>query len=168
MTILDYTLPTDGLAGCFIDGHWHWPESGKKLGIENPSRRDIICEIGHGTAPEIDLAVAAAEKARRAWAALAGAERGRMLTELGNRMSANAEEFARLLAAETGNAIKTQARGEANGAAARAETLWRRRGRAKGRDVAARSRPFLLHHPRAARRGRLDHSLERAACSWVR
>ena len=117
MTILDYTLPTDGLAGCFIDGQWHWPKSGEKLGIENPSRRDIICEIGLGTAPEIDLAVAAAEKARRAWAALSGAERGGMLTELGNRLSAHAEEVARLLAAETGNAIKTQARGEANGAA---------------------------------------------------
>ena len=117
MTILDYTLPTDGLAGCFIDGKWHWPESGAKLGIENPSRRDILCEIGRGTGPEIDLAVAAAEKARRAWAVLPGAERGRMLTELGNRLSANAEEVARLLSAETGNAIKTQSRGEANGAA---------------------------------------------------
>ena len=117
MTVLDYTLPTDGLAGCFIDGRWHWPESGAKLGIENPSRRDVICEVGRGAADEIDLAVVAAEKAHRAWAALAGAERGRMLTELGDRLSANTEEFARLLAAETGNAIKTQARGEANGAA---------------------------------------------------
>ncbi|MGI9419499.1 MAG: aldehyde dehydrogenase family protein [Geminicoccaceae bacterium] len=115
--MLDFTLPTDGLAGCFIDGKWHWPEGGAKLGIENPSRRDIICEIGRGAAPEIDLAVAAAERARRPWAAFSGAERGRMLTELGNRLSANADEVARLLAAETGNAIKTQARGEANGAA---------------------------------------------------
>ena len=118
MTILDYTLPTDGLAGCFIDGQWHRPTSGKKLPIENPSRRDVICEIGRGDADEIDLAVAAAEKARRGWAALSGAERGRMLTELSDRLSIHVEEFARLLAAETGNAIKTQARGEANGAAA--------------------------------------------------
>ena len=118
MTILDYTLPTDGLAGCYIDGRWHWPKSGRKLAIENPSRRDVVAEIGRGGADEIDLAVAAAEKARRGWAALSGADRGRMLTELGARLSAHAEEFARLLAAETGNAIKTQARGEAHGAAA--------------------------------------------------
>ncbi len=117
MTILDYTLPTDGLAGCFIDGKWHWPENGARIGIENPSRRDVVCEIGKGGAAEIDLAVAAAKKAHPGWAALAASERGRMLSELGNRLSTHHEEVARLLAAETGNAIKTQSRGEANGAA---------------------------------------------------
>jgi len=117
MALLDYTLPKDGLAGCFINGAWHWPVSGKKLPIENPSRRDTICEIGRGTATEIDLAVAAAHRARRAWAARPAAERGAMLTELGNRLTANAEDVARILAAESGNAIRTQSRGEAMGAA---------------------------------------------------
>ena len=40
-----------------------------------------------------------------------------MLTELGDRLSDNAEEVARVLAAESGNCIKTQSRGEAAGAA---------------------------------------------------
>jgi phenylacetaldehyde dehydrogenase len=117
MALLEYTLPTDGLAGSFIDGKWHWPESGEKLTVDNPSRREVICEIGRGTATEIDLAVAAAEKARHAWAARPASERGAMLTELGNRLSAHAEEVARILAAESGNAIRTQSRGEAAGAA---------------------------------------------------
>jgi phenylacetaldehyde dehydrogenase len=117
MALLEYTLPTDGLAGSFIDGKWHWPESGDKLTVDNPSRREVICEIGRGTATEIDLAVAAAEKARHAWAARPASERGAMLTELGNRLSAHAEEVARILAAESGNAIRTQSRGEAAGAA---------------------------------------------------
>ncbi len=117
MALLDYTLPTDGLAGSFIDGKWHWPASGAKLAIENPSRREVICEIGRGTATEIDLAVAAALRARRAWAARPASERGAMLTELGNRLSAHAEQVARILAAESGNAIRTQSRGEAAGAA---------------------------------------------------
>lgn len=117
MALLDYSLPTDGLAGSFIDGKWHWPESGQKLAIENPSRRVTICEIGRGTATEVDLAVAAAERARHSWAARPASERGAMLTELGNRLSANAEEVARILAAESGNAIRTQSRGEAAGAA---------------------------------------------------
>ncbi|MEO0389973.1 MAG: aldehyde dehydrogenase family protein [Pseudomonadota bacterium] len=117
MALLDYTLPTDGLAGSFIDGAWHWPESGAKLAVENPSRREVICKIGRGTSQEIDLAVAAAERARTAWAARPASERGAMLTELGNRLSAHAEEVARILAAESGNAIRTQSRGEAAGAA---------------------------------------------------
>ncbi|MEM0949670.1 MAG: aldehyde dehydrogenase family protein, partial [Pseudomonadota bacterium] len=69
MALLDYTLPTDGLAGSFIDGTWHWPESGDTLPVENPSRRKVICRIGRGTEREIDLAVAAATRARTAWAA---------------------------------------------------------------------------------------------------
>ncbi len=117
MAILDYILPKDGLAGSFIDGAWHWPASGETLEIENPSRRETLCEIGRGTKTEIDLAVAAAERARRAWAARPAAERGAMLIELGNRLIANAEEIARVLAAESGNAIRTQSRGEAMGAA---------------------------------------------------
>ena len=40
-----------------------------------------------------------------------------MLTELANRLIANAEDVARILAAESGNAIRTQSRGEAMGAA---------------------------------------------------
>ncbi len=117
MALLDYTLPTDGLAGSFINGAWHWPASGDTLAVENPSRRDVICTIGRGTKTEIDLAVAAAQAAHRDWAARPASERGAMLTELGNRLSANAEDVARILAAESGNAIRTQSRGEAAGAA---------------------------------------------------
>ena len=117
MAVLDYTLPTDGLAGSFIDGKWHWPAGGDTLSVENPSRREVICQIGRGTATEIDLAVAAAERARRDWAARPASERGAMLTELGNRLSDHGEEVARILAAESGNAIRTQSRGEAAGAA---------------------------------------------------
>ncbi|MEO1344190.1 MAG: aldehyde dehydrogenase family protein [Pseudomonadota bacterium] len=117
MAILHYTLPTDGLAGCFIDGAWHWPASGETLPVENPSRRSVICEVGRGTSVEVDLAVAAAERARRDWAARPAAERGAMLTELANRLIANAEDVARILAAESGNAIRTQSWGEAMGAA---------------------------------------------------
>ena len=117
MAILDYTLPTAGLAGSFIDGTWHWPASGDTLAVENPSRREIMCRIGRGTATEVDLAVQSAQRARRDWAARPAAERGAMLTELGNRLLANAEDVARVLAAESGNAIRTQSRGEAMGAA---------------------------------------------------
>ena len=117
MTLLSYTLPTDGLAGSFLDGEWHWPASGETLPVENPSRREVMCQIVWGTGVEVDLAVAAAERARRDWAARPASERGDMLTELGNRLLAEGEEVARLLAAETGNAVRTKSRGEAAGAA---------------------------------------------------
>jgi betaine-aldehyde dehydrogenase len=65
MVLLDHALPTEGLAGSFIDGAWHWPTSGETLAVTNPSQRTEICRIGRGTAVEVDLAVAAAERARR-------------------------------------------------------------------------------------------------------
>ncbi len=117
MTLLDPKLPQAGLAGSFINGAWHRPADGRTLTIENPSRRAPICEVGRGTATEIDLAVQAARAALPAWRAMAASERGKLLSELGRRLEENAEEVARVLAAESGNAVKTQSRGEAMGAA---------------------------------------------------
>ena len=117
MTLLDYKLPEAGLAGSYINGTWRWPEDGRKLSIENPSRRTPICDIGRGGAIEIALAVQAARAALPGWRGLAASERGRLLSELGRRLEENAEEVARVLAAESGNAIKTQSRSEAVGAA---------------------------------------------------
>ena len=116
-TLVEAEIPERGLPGCFINGEWQWPKSGKKLTVENPSRRRPLAEVGRASAREVDLAVAAASAAFPEWRALAASERGGMLTELGRRLEANAEEVARLLAAETGNAIRTQSRGEAMGAA---------------------------------------------------
>ena len=116
-TLLEPKLPGAGLAGSYINGAWHRPEDGRTLTIENPSRRAAICEVGRGTAREVDLAVQAARAALPAWRSLAAAERGKLLAELGRRLEENAEEVARVLAAESGNAIKTQSRGEALGAA---------------------------------------------------
>ena len=115
MELLDYKLPEVGLAGSYVNGAWHWPQG--RLTVENPSRRSPICEIGRGTGVEIDMAVEAARAALPAWRALAASERGKWLSELGRRLEENAEEVARVLAAESGNAIKTQSRGEAAGAA---------------------------------------------------
>ncbi|MGB0966925.1 MAG: aldehyde dehydrogenase family protein [Halocynthiibacter sp.] len=116
-TLLEPKLPEAGLAGSYINGAWHWPENGQTLTVENPSRRSAICEVGRGTSTEVDLAVDAARAALPAWRAMAASERGKLLAELGRRLEENAEEVARVLAAESGNAIKTQSRGEAMGAA---------------------------------------------------
>ncbi len=113
--LLPITLPTDGLAGCFIDGEWITPEG--SLEVENPSRREVITEVGRGGAQEIDAAVVAARRALPGWRAVPAAERGVMLGELARRLDEHHEEVARVLAAETGNVIRTQSRGETGGAA---------------------------------------------------
>lgn len=114
--LLPITLPTEGLAGCFIDGAWHRPAD--RLVVENPSRRSPITDVGRGGGVEIELAVDAARRALPGWRALPAAERGRQLGELARRLANHHEEVARLLAAETGNALRTQSRGETSGAEA--------------------------------------------------
>lgn len=111
------SLPTVGLTGAFIDGRWITPQSGRTLPIENPSRREILCEVGASGEAEVALAVEAARAAFPGWRKLAASERGKLLTELGNRVAAHQEEIARVLAAETGNALRTQSRGETGAAA---------------------------------------------------
>lgn len=105
-------LPRFGLAGNLIAGQWKKPASGRTMAVENPCRRDTVARVGAADASDIDAAVAAAKAAFPAWKRMAARSRGALLTELGNRVSANAEDIARVLAAETGNALRTQSRPE--------------------------------------------------------
>ncbi len=104
-------------AKMLIDGHWCDAASGRVLPAENPGRKERIGSIPRGDAADIDAAVAAATRAFDGWRAIAPRERGRLLLKIADRLEAHTEELARLIATETGNALRTQARPEAAGAA---------------------------------------------------
>ncbi|MGC0387648.1 MULTISPECIES: aldehyde dehydrogenase family protein [Bradyrhizobium] len=108
----ELTLPRSGLLGNFIGGKWIKPVSGRTMAVENPCRRDTIAMVGAADKQDVDAAVAAAKAAFPNWRRMAARARGALLTELGNRVSAHAEEIAKVLAAETGNALRTQSRPE--------------------------------------------------------
>lgn len=105
-------LPTAGLTGIFINGEWRKPVGGKTLAVINPCRLDTIADVGAADSRDIDAAVEAAKAAFPKWRRKAARERGALLIEFGNRITANAEEIAKILAAETGNALRTQSRPE--------------------------------------------------------
>ncbi len=96
-----------------IGGAWVESLSGAALTVENPANRRPIAEIPRGGAADVDVAVAAAARAFPAWSKLAPRDRGRLLLRIAEAMEAKAEEIARTIALETGNALRTQARGEA-------------------------------------------------------
>src|SRR3954469_17834474 len=96
-----------------IGGAWRDARSGKTLVVENPARREPIGEVPRAQAEDVDLAVEAAATAFPAWAHTPPRERGRALLTIAEALEARLEELARLIASETGNAIRTQARGEA-------------------------------------------------------
>ena len=99
-----------------IDGNWVDSVSGKDILVESPGNRRTIASIPRGGAEDIDRAVKAATKAFPAWSRVVPRERGRMLQKIADAVEARVEELARIVAEETGNAIRTQARPEAKGA----------------------------------------------------
>jgi acyl-CoA reductase-like NAD-dependent aldehyde dehydrogenase len=104
-------------ARMLIDGQWVGSLSDTTLTVENPAKRQPIAVIPRGGAADVNGAVEAAARAFRAWSKVAPRDRGRLLLRIADKMEAEAEAMARLIALETGNALRTQARGEARLAA---------------------------------------------------
>jgi acyl-CoA reductase-like NAD-dependent aldehyde dehydrogenase len=96
-----------------INGAWVDSASGAVLTVENPARRTTVASIPRGGKEDVDRAVLAAHKAFRAWARTPPRQRGRLLLRIAEAMEARIEELARIIAEETGNALRTQARPEA-------------------------------------------------------
>jgi len=103
--------------GMLIDGQWVEAASGQRIAIENPANRSRIAEVPRAAAADVDRAVAAAARAQVAWRRVPPRERGLALLRIADAMEARVEEIARTIATETGNALRTQARGEAKLAA---------------------------------------------------
>ncbi len=109
--------PQFSAKGMLIGGQWVQSASGATFKVENPAKRAPIAEVPRSAAIDVDRAVAAAAKAFPAWSKVPPRERGRALLRIADALEARAEEMARTIATETGNALRTQARGEAKMAA---------------------------------------------------
>ena len=102
----------------FIGGEWVESARGGTFGVDTPAHRGrVIAEVPRGTAEDVDRAVRAAHAAFPAWRAVAPRDRGRLLLRIADDVEARVDDLARTLAAETGNAIRTQARPEAKSVA---------------------------------------------------
>ncbi|MFO1085028.1 MAG: aldehyde dehydrogenase family protein [Reyranellaceae bacterium] len=100
--------------GMLIDGKWVDSASGGRIAVENPAKRKPIGEVPRANAADVERAVAAASKAYGPWRKIVPRERGKALLRIAEAIEARTEELARTIALETGNALRTQARGEAN------------------------------------------------------
>ncbi|KRD06137.1 aldehyde dehydrogenase [Mycobacterium sp. Root265] len=97
----------------FINGHWVPSESGGWSDVTTPVLRGhVIGRTPDASAVDIDRAVQAARQAFPAWRGAHFTDRQRALARIADSLQARTEEFARLTALDTGNAIRTQARPE--------------------------------------------------------
>ncbi|TMC29119.1 MAG: aldehyde dehydrogenase family protein [Chloroflexi bacterium] len=98
----------------FIGGEWVESADGRTFDVETPAKRgQVIAQVPRGGVADVDRAVKAAQAAFPAWRAMPPRERGRLLLRIADAVDAETEELAKLLARETGNAIRTQSRPEA-------------------------------------------------------
>jgi acyl-CoA reductase-like NAD-dependent aldehyde dehydrogenase len=107
------TAPQQNHAKMLIGGQWVDSESGSVLTVENPAKRRPIADIPRGNAKDVHRAVQAAARAFPEWSRMPPRDRGRMLLRIADAMESKAEELGRIIALETGNALRTQARPEA-------------------------------------------------------
>ena len=72
----------------------------------NPATGEVLAEIAIDGEAEIEAAVAAARKGQKLWAAMTGAERGRVLKRVADILRSRNDELARLETLDTGKPIQ--------------------------------------------------------------
>jgi acyl-CoA reductase-like NAD-dependent aldehyde dehydrogenase len=103
--------------GMLIDGQTVEAHGGHLIDVENPANRRIIAQVPRGGEADVDRAVGAAARAFEDWRVVPPRERGLRLLHIAGALETEAESIARIVAHETGNAIRTQARPEVKTAA---------------------------------------------------
>ena len=88
--------------------------AGKNFAVVNPATGEEIGQAAEGDAADVDAAVINAAAAQEEWAKMAARKRGALVAQCAGLLREHVEELARLIALETGKALRTESRVEAN------------------------------------------------------
>ncbi len=95
----------------YIAGEWVSAEDGKTFPVTNPARGDVIANVADMSRKDAARAIAAADVARREWAARTGKERAAILRKWADLCMANQDDLGAILTAEMGKPL-AEAKGE--------------------------------------------------------
>jgi acyl-CoA reductase-like NAD-dependent aldehyde dehydrogenase len=98
-------VPPNGKGSLFIGGDWLAPASGRYRAVVDPSTGRPIGEAPIASAEEARAAVEAAAAVEESWGATPGHERARILRNASERIRADRETLAQLIAHEVGKPI---------------------------------------------------------------
>ncbi|MDI5889689.1 betaine-aldehyde dehydrogenase [Halomonas rhizosphaerae] len=93
----------------YIDGRRTAATSGETFSVINPFDGSRLAEVQQAAEADVDAAVAAARKGQRAWAAMTGMERGRILNRAVALLRERNDELAELETRNTGKPISETA-----------------------------------------------------------
>ena len=97
-----------------INGDFVESVSKQKIEIECPANKQIFATVPRGIKEDVDKAVKSSLTAFQSWSKVNPKERGKILLSIADDIDDQKEEIAKIIAKETGNAIRTQARPEIN------------------------------------------------------
>ncbi len=93
-------------ARLFIGGTWVDAENGATFATENPATEETVCEVGSGSAADVDRAVEAARSALDGdWGKTSPRARGKILWRIADLLEERTEEFALLETLDNGKPI---------------------------------------------------------------
>ncbi len=98
-------IPASGRGALLIGGSWRAPADGRYAPVRDPSTGDVLGEAPLASVAEARAAVDAAADAEERWARVPGHERARILRAAAERLRADRETMARLIALEVGKPI---------------------------------------------------------------
>ncbi|NNN17123.1 MAG: aldehyde dehydrogenase [Thermoplasmata archaeon] len=98
-------MPPDGHGRLFIAGEWRAPAAGGYRPVIDPSTGSTIGQAPIASVDEARAAVEAAAATEESWAAVTGHQRARILREIAQRIRADRDPLARLIALEVGKPI---------------------------------------------------------------
>ncbi|MFI8592423.1 acetaldehyde dehydrogenase ExaC [Dietzia maris] len=90
----------------WIGGEWVAPVKGEYFENVTPITGQVFCEVGRGTAEDIEAALDAAWAAAPAWGASSATERSLVLLRIADRMEENLEKIALAESWDNGKAIR--------------------------------------------------------------
>ena len=160
-TVTFRSVPTEpGQIQNFIDGNFVDPVGGKYLDNIEPATGKSYSQVADSDSRDVDLAVAAAEKAFADWSKQGAAERSQILLRIADLIERDLEKFARAESIDTGKPLSL-ARSLDIPRAVVQFSLLRNRNTAHGERSACHGRRRVqLHAASAARHGRIDFAVE--------
>ncbi|WP_149535672.1 aldehyde dehydrogenase family protein [Siccirubricoccus phaeus] len=97
----------------FIGGGYVPGRNGKNFAVVNPATGQQVAEAAEGDAADVEAAVQNAARAQKEWAKLPARKRGALVYQCAALLKEHQEELAKLIALETGKALRTESRVEA-------------------------------------------------------
>jgi succinate-semialdehyde dehydrogenase/glutarate-semialdehyde dehydrogenase len=133
----------------FIDGKWSAAAGGETLPVLNPSTGETIGSVAHARVPDLERALAAAERGLEVWRRTSPLERAKLMRKASALLRERAAAIARIMTQEQGKVLG-EAAGEVERTADGNDWLAGEAERIYGRTIAGRAAnvtQVVMHDP---------------------